>query len=252
MPAPPKAPAAEDQGADTAPTPSQERAIIAAIDGEQQLLAQALHDTVCQSLSGMNILATIIARKLQATTPELASEVAQLSQLILEAGEQVQGFVRWLRPPEIGSTGLIFALQELARETSKRVPCEVKSPARAATLAPHTAAHLYNIAQGAVSHAVERPGVTRIVITLRAGNAAYTLTMQHNGHAADGAISPSSERRFGWEVLQRRARRHRRDADLRGARPARSASGLHSSRVSAAPRRPPITVILVSLNCPVA
>jgi signal transduction histidine kinase len=191
---------------DAAVPEAQERAVLRAIENEQQLLAQALHDTVCQSLSGMTILASIIAKKLQATAPEAAAEVTQLGKLIFEAGEEMQGLVRWLRPPVVGSAGLTFALTELARETSKRVRCQFKPPPGVLLLDPYAAAQLYSIAHGAVHRALERTGVSRIAIGLKVARRLVTLTIQDNARATETAETASSEGRFGWEVLQRRGR----------------------------------------------
>lgn len=186
-------------------TSVQEQTVLQAIEGEQQLLAQALHDTVCQSLTGMNILATLLARRIQGAEPELADEVAQLGKLIFEASEDVQAFVRWLRPPTVGTAGLRFALAELARETSKRVRCRVKTPAREVSLDAYAAAQVYYIAQGVVNCAIERKDVTQIAIALTAQKGSVTLTLRDN-RTNSGGEPISSEGRFGWEVLQRRAR----------------------------------------------
>jgi signal transduction histidine kinase len=180
--------------------------VLRAIENEQQLLAQALHDTVCQSLSGMTILASLIARKLQPKDPQAATEVTQLGKLIADAGEEVQALVRWLRPPVVGSAGLTFALTELARETSRRVRCQFKAPPQPVLLEPYAAAQLYYIAHGAVHRALERKAVSRIAIALQFTRRTVTLTVQDDACDSETAETASSEGRFGWEVLQRRAR----------------------------------------------
>src|SRR5688572_11263765 len=105
--------------------PEWRKAVSEAVDREQLRLAQLLHDSVCQSLTGVQMLARVIARKLQATAPETGDEVAELDHLLQQAVSEVHEAIHGLRLPEIPPDGLVAALRTLARETSAQVPCEL-------------------------------------------------------------------------------------------------------------------------------
>lgn len=75
---------------------------VEATNREQARLAQALHDSVCQSLSGVYLLARVIARKIE-TPPQAAEEMKELCEMLNRASKELNDLVRWLRPATINS-----------------------------------------------------------------------------------------------------------------------------------------------------
>ncbi len=76
-----------------------EGGIRAAAEREQQRLAQALHDTISQSLTGIHLMAEVLARKHAATAPEAAADLAELSEIILGSTFELHRLITSLRPP---------------------------------------------------------------------------------------------------------------------------------------------------------
>jgi signal transduction histidine kinase len=71
----------------------------AAVDRERQVIAQQLHDTICQSLSGLQLLARLAERKAIRQYPELAPELGEIQEVVRKASEEVHGLVQSLRAP---------------------------------------------------------------------------------------------------------------------------------------------------------
>jgi len=65
---------------------------------DREELGQRLHDTVSQSLTGIYLKATVLARSADKTCPELAKELTELSKLIHQAVGELHELVNELRP----------------------------------------------------------------------------------------------------------------------------------------------------------
>ena len=74
------------------------QAAAAAVQGEQRRIAQALHDTVSQTMTGTYLQALVTARKLQGDGSQAASDVAQLAESIHKAVVELQEITRQLQP----------------------------------------------------------------------------------------------------------------------------------------------------------
>lgn len=74
-----------------------------AVARERQALAQLLHDSLCQSLSGIGLVATLTERKARAH-PELAQDVAALRKMICSACDEVHKLVQHLQAPPRGGS----------------------------------------------------------------------------------------------------------------------------------------------------
>jgi signal transduction histidine kinase len=74
-----------------------ESRILAAAGRERRRLAQALHDTLSQNLSGIHLMTAVLARKYAASCPPAAEELTQLSELVGAAAGEMQKLIGSLR-----------------------------------------------------------------------------------------------------------------------------------------------------------
>jgi two-component system sensor histidine kinase UhpB len=181
------------------------RTVLEAIDAEQQRLAQSLHDTVCQSLTGMNILAGLIARKLKAIAPEISDEVAELRDLIGQTSEEVHDMVRWLRPPALADGGLLFALQELAEEISKRLPCSFSASGGPISIDAYVSAQLFHIVQTVLQDSIGGSGTTKIAITAEVSERQIALAVEHDAATGTSSDERPAKTHVAWQITERRA-----------------------------------------------
>ena len=72
---------------------SPSRAVLA----ERRRLAQALHDTVCQSLTGIYLMAATLERSIRDRDAAASESVRALKGVVREASKEVQNLMRTLR-----------------------------------------------------------------------------------------------------------------------------------------------------------
>ena len=62
-------------------------------------LAQRLHDTVCQELTGISFLAAAAAHQHRATNPQVEAQFQELADLVQRASTQLAEIVHAMREP---------------------------------------------------------------------------------------------------------------------------------------------------------
>jgi signal transduction histidine kinase len=180
-----------------------ERTILDLTDNERNRLAKMLHDTLCQSLSGISILTRVVQHRLEESAREEAGEVAELGIMIAEANRELHSVVRLLQPVGSEEPDLGAALADLAPTLFQGIPCEIQCPAPVVLRDPFAAGQLIRIAHQAVADALRRPGIQRIVIALSAPNERVTLTIRDDGRHS--AAEPTADYLAGLEMLRLRA-----------------------------------------------
>lgn len=181
------------------------QAALSATGREQQRLAQTLHDTVCQSLNGVHLLASVLARKLHASQAETAGEASELCRLLKDAAGELHELAASLGSADLEGRGLAHSLEQMARTVEPRMACETRCDATI-TLSDHpTAEHLYQIAREAVGNALAHSGASRLEITLsRQPSGEVLLVVQDDGRGIQQA--PAAEERItGLEMARYRA-----------------------------------------------
>ncbi len=95
---PPAVPGEVGIGQQSPPAPILTASAAAAVQAERKRIAQALHDTVAQTLTGTYLQALVIARKLEASGSGSAADVARLTETIHRAVVELQEVARGLQP----------------------------------------------------------------------------------------------------------------------------------------------------------
>lgn len=181
-----------------------EAAVIEAADQERRRLAQMLHDTVCQSLSGIVLLSRVILRGVEIKCPEVAPEVAELGVSLDCAVREIHSLVRCLRLSGEDGLELVPALTELAQSVSPQIPCDFECPEPVAVGDRFASAQLAQIAYEAVNRALRRTGISRIVVTLSIQDRRVTLVVRDDGQI-NTAGEPAAGSIAGMELMQLRA-----------------------------------------------
>ena len=103
-----------------------ERALLEAIDSEQQRISQILHDTSSQSLSAARIYARVARDTIRRTCPDAAPAIVTLEEVIQTAADELQALTSWLRPAQLDGADLVDSLNGLAQLASRTVACEFR------------------------------------------------------------------------------------------------------------------------------
>ncbi len=160
-----------------------EREMLEAIEREQRRIGSDLHDGVYQELSGIDLLVRVLQKRLTSTSAVDAQSASAISGYVQQAIEQVGMVARGLSPVEASDDGLMRALQELARHSSKllKINCEVECDPALKINDHDKATHVYRIAQEAINNAFKHGGAKRIYISLTANFDKIMLTITDDG-----------------------------------------------------------------------
>ena len=134
-----------------------ERELLDISERERRRIGHDLHDSLGQHLTGTALAAQVLEEKLTVHGQQEASDAGKVVELIEEGIVLLRQLAKGLHPIELEAEGLMQALEELAATSSEllgiscRFECDSPVPVRDSA----TAAHLYRIAQEAVSNAVK-------------------------------------------------------------------------------------------------
>jgi PAS domain S-box-containing protein len=146
-----------------------QRELIEASDREKERMGRELHDGLCQNLAGIAALSATLARKLGARDEPEAASAAEITTLLQQAIGDARDLARGLNPTRLTQIGLAAALLALAAnvEALHLIGCAFAGDPGFPRLDPAAEAHLYRIAQEAVSNAVAHGRAKRIEISLQ-------------------------------------------------------------------------------------
>jgi signal transduction histidine kinase len=162
----------------------------------EELMAQELHDTVCQGLVGTSFLVNVLRRQAEAGQPVKAEDLRKVAAFLEQTMNDLRATVS---PDSLTGPGLGIALEKLASEISKNVPCRVTHAAEAGPDDARTALVLYRLTRWAVRHAMK--SVEKIFIDLGSADGCFTLDI-HDGTTAVFAGLPASELDFLRQYAQ--------------------------------------------------
>lgn len=182
-----------------------EKEILEINERERQRLGQDLHDHLIQRLVGIANLNSVLCRKLTKQCPAQAADGARIAELLNQTISNVRGMVRGLFPVPLDANGLVFALQELARNVTQthKIRCQFVRVGPMLLNDNATATHLYRICQEAVRNAFIHGKATRVLIRLASKKHTLRLTISNNGR--DFRPKALKQRGFGLDVMRYRA-----------------------------------------------
>jgi PAS domain S-box-containing protein len=181
-----------------------EREILTTAEREQGRIGQDLHDVVGQELSGMAMMAKNLEESLDGS-PEnraLANKInAGLKQLL----GQVRALSHGLIPVEVGSNGLMAAMEELTERISEQtgISCNFHCPKPVDVDDIAIATKLYRIVQEAITNALTHGRAKHITVTLEGVNNELELRIQNDGLSIPE--SASTTKGMGLRIMQHRA-----------------------------------------------
>jgi signal transduction histidine kinase len=189
------------------PSRELDRLVVEMVERDRLRLAGVLHNSACQSLSGLQLLAATLLRKLPAESGGLGEGMDELAGLLRQVSTELRGIIRWLRPPPMREEGLMVSLLEFTAEISRAIPCEFCCDDRRLEVAPYVAEQLYQIAHAAALAVVQRGMATRIEISLSADHQKSLILSVLDDENFLHRSGPGCEPDLcNWELLRLRAR----------------------------------------------
>ena len=152
----------------------------------QRRIGYDLHDGLCQHLTGTALAGQVLGQKLAGRSLPEAAEADRLVELIQEAIELTRTLARNLHPVEIQAGRLADNFQELAAHAGDQFKVSCQFECHPAAPLPdvndvNVAAHLYRIAQEAITNAVRHGKARHINIRLDSTDNEIVLTIIDDG-----------------------------------------------------------------------
>ena len=182
-----------------------EQKILEVSESEQRKLGQDLHDDLGQQLTGMALLASVLANDLLSQSNPLAGEAQDLVKYLGEASLSARNLARGLYPITLDRGGFLVALDELASRISKMpgVTCEFKCE-DSFKLKDAVAIQFYRIIQEAVNNAIKHGKAKRILIECKTVRTEPTVFIRNDG--APFREPKRSAKGMGLSLMRHRAR----------------------------------------------
>jgi PAS domain S-box-containing protein len=172
------------------------QAQVAQAENERRMLGHELHDTLGQQLTGVNMLAESLRRRLADKSLREAEEVGELARLVGEANAEVRRLISGLTPEPIGGDELETAVESLAQKMAlvHRTSVNFDCPRSPDDLPEEIANHLLLIAQEAAHNAAKHARARNIVIRLDQTESGLSLCVCDDGvgMAAEAPGDPST------------------------------------------------------------
>ncbi|MEI6674963.1 MAG: PAS domain S-box protein [Verrucomicrobiota bacterium] len=182
-----------------------EREILEISEREQCRFGQDLHDGLGQELAGIAMLGDVNARQLQAENHPLAAAAAKIATYVRTSIDSSRRLAKGLYPIELDRYGLLFALQDLADQTSQRsgIHCQLQQSGKLPIVKKSAGIHIYRIVQECLGNAVKhgKPHHINIESVTRDGTHIFTVT--DDGVGFDKATVAAG---MGLHLIEYRAR----------------------------------------------
>jgi signal transduction histidine kinase len=162
---------------------------LAMAEREERVLAQELHETLCQSLAGVTLLARAMLRAKEAGRDIVLSDLVRMEQHLEAAVEQSRLFVHsslLAREPQ----ALPQVLETLVKLALRHVGCVLQINGPIHLDRPEIAQVFYRIAREATRNVLREAEATRIDLRLRQAGDELTLTILHDGHIHQPGSNP--------------------------------------------------------------
>lgn len=170
----------------------------------KRMIAQELHDGLCQHLAGTAMMASLLHRRLvQSGSPE-ADHANEICGLLSTSVQEARNLAHGLHPVKSEPTGLMDALTVMAGSVTKlfHVRCSLRCATPVYIDNEVTATHLFRIAQESVNNAMKHGQADRVVIGLFYAEDGLVLAIRDNG-VGIAPDPPASG--MGMQIMRHRA-----------------------------------------------
>ena len=162
-----------------------ERELLEISSREQQRVAQDLHDSLGQHLTGTALLTQSLVKRLEAQpgiSSELAEDASKVRALVNEAGTMTRTLARGIYPVHLQGNGLMISLENLAKNVAEfGQPCTFAYEKPVSIGDYEKATHLYRIAQEATNNAMKYAQAEHVFIKLSQRKEEHVLTVEDDG-----------------------------------------------------------------------
>ncbi len=181
-----------------------EQELLDITEQERRRLGIDLHDDLGQHLMGLAFMVKGLQQKLEEESPERAAEAEKIHGLVSQTIKHAHDLALDMTS-ELEGEDLAVALRQLAQrvKTSFAVECQFHSDGDISRLQPAWAAHLYKIAQEALSNAIKHGKARHISLRLAQEQKKLLLSIGNDGLPFRSGTSQNG--RMGLRIMNYRA-----------------------------------------------
>ncbi len=182
-----------------------ERQVIAIGEEERSRIGRDLHDDLGSHLSGVELLSTVLQKKLEKHAPNQAEQLATIRNLIRDAIEKTRRLSHGLYPVHIIEHGLEAAIEELCTEIKElySLPCTLLFEGNVEPLSNTVTPHIYYIIREALFNAAKHASPNMIQITVRRTNNTLFVIIHDDGQ---GMEDTQKKKGLGLHTMHYRAK----------------------------------------------
>jgi signal transduction histidine kinase len=152
-------------------------------ENERAVIAREIHDELGQTLTGLELGLSWLARKATPRQQPLQKKIGSLSALVTTMMQSVQRIAGELRPGVLDELGLVKTLQSEAREFEEHTGfrCRFETNLGKATLDRAGSIAIFRVVQAALTNVARHARASRAMVALRKTKHNLTLTVNDNG-----------------------------------------------------------------------
>ena len=178
--------------------------ILAISDRVQRRIGQYLHDSLCQHLTAIAVMARSVALRLKKHRVIEVEHIEEIAELINDGVTEARTIARGLHPVEMEPPGLVTALAALVKQRHWPVSCRLEADEEISVQDSTVALHLYRIAREAVINANKHARAREIIVRMRRSGKGIELSVIDDGVGIPGNSPAGSG--MGFHIMQYRAR----------------------------------------------
>ncbi|WP_167516833.1 PAS domain-containing sensor histidine kinase [Hydrotalea flava] len=154
---------------------------------ERKFIAEHIHDTIGQQITGIKIDLTVLKNKIQKTDPGLAEKINHDIEIANSVILAIRKMAADLRPSILDDFGLAAAIEWECREFEKRtgIHCFFEYDNSLKNESAELQSNLYRIVQEALLNIDKHAKANKIIITLSKLNGEIMLSIKDNGNGYD-------------------------------------------------------------------
>lgn len=177
---------------------------------ERQRLAEEIHDTMAQNLTGVALQIGAAGMASAAAPPEVSQHLKLASGLLDFAREEIRRTLFDLRSGQLENGNLTQTLHNITRMITQSRACDVdwQVTGTAPYVHPLAAHSLLRVAQESLANSLKHGRASRILVLLHYAETSVRLTITDNGHGCGpGPLPGPMEGHFGIENMRGWVRR---------------------------------------------
>ena len=159
--------------------------LISAQEEERKSISRELHDSVLQTLVGINVELGVLSQGAGGDSPDLQRKIARTQQVVAQSIDTVHRFARDLRPAVLDDFGLVPALRTFCGNLAGRAKLKVRLTASSdvETLNTTERTVLFRVAQEALTNVTRHAHATRVTIRIRRQAGAIRMEISDDGRS---------------------------------------------------------------------